>query len=89
MLEAIAAIERRLHRGKAAFEKDVLLHGEFEVDTEIVWEAARRDVPAIEPRIERLLERLEGRLQPRFRPMPPGRAAWRRSTPQSPAPCRT
>lgn len=101
MLEAIAAIERHLHRGKAAFEQDellqgwfvrnlqiigeaaralpgevralapeiawskivgmrnVLVHGYFDIDTEIVWEAASRDVPALKPRIEQLLRRLE------------------------------
>lgn len=101
MLEAIAAIERHLHRGKAAFEQDellqgwfvrnlqiigeaaralpedvralapeiewpkiigmrnVLVHGYFEIDTEVVWEAASRDAPALKPRIEQLLKRLE------------------------------
>ncbi len=29
MLQAIAAIERHLHRGKAAFEQDELLQGRF------------------------------------------------------------
>ncbi len=89
MLEAIAAIERYLHRGKAAFEEDellqgwfvrnlqilgeaaralpedvrtlasdiewariigmrnVLVHGYFDIDTEIVWNAASRDAPAL------------------------------------------
>ncbi len=102
MLEAIAAIERHLQRGKAAFEEDellqgwfvrnlqiigeaaralpedvralapeiewpkivgmrnVLVHGYFDIDTDIVWEAASRDALALKPRIERLLERLEG-----------------------------
>lgn len=101
MLEAIAAIERHLHRGKAAFDQDellqgwfvrnlqiigeaaralpedvhalapeiewpkiigmrnVLVHGYFEIDTEVVWEAASRDAPALKPRIERLLKRLK------------------------------
>jgi len=102
MLEAIAAIERHLHRGQAAFEQDellqgwfvrhlqiigeaaralpeevralapeiewpkivgmrnVLVHGYFEIDTEIVWAAASRDALALKARIERLLQRLEG-----------------------------
>lgn len=101
MLEAIAAIERHLHRGKSDFEHDellqgwfvrnlqmigeaaraltdnvralapeiewpriigmrnVLVHGYFDIDTEIVWEAASRDAPALKPRIEELLRRLE------------------------------
>ncbi|MEW6308068.1 MAG: HepT-like ribonuclease domain-containing protein [Bacillota bacterium] len=103
MLEAIAAIERHLHRGKAAFEQDellqgwfvrnlqiigeaawglpeevralapeiewpkiigmrnVLVHGYFDIDTGIVWEAASRDAMALRPRIGQLLLRLEGK----------------------------
>lgn len=98
MLEAIAAIERYLDRGRAAFEQDellqgwfvrnlqiigkaarglpedvralapeiewpkiigmrsVLVHGYFDIDPEVVWEAANRDVPALKPRIEDLLK---------------------------------
>ncbi len=101
MLEAIVAIERYLHRGRAAFEQDellqgwfvrnlqiigeaaralpeevralapeiewpriigmrnVLVHGYFDLDLEVVWEAANSDAPALKPYIERLLRRLE------------------------------
>lgn len=101
ILEAIAAIERYLHRGKAEFENDellqgwfvrnlqiigeaaralpedvqalapevewskiigmrnVLVHGYFGIDTELVWVAASRDALALKPRIEALLQRLE------------------------------
>jgi uncharacterized protein with HEPN domain len=101
ILEAIEAIERYLHRGKADFEQDellqgwfvrnlqiireaaralpeevralapeiewpkiigmrnVLVHGYFDIDADIVWDAASRDAPALKPRIERLLQRLE------------------------------
>lgn len=102
MLDAVAAIERYLHRGRAAFEQDellqawfvrnlqiigeaaralpeevralapeiewpkiigmrnVLVHGYFDVDFDIVWNAASRDAPAIKPRLEHLLQLLEG-----------------------------
>ncbi len=101
ILEAIAAVDRYLDRGKAAFEQDellqgwfvrnfqiigeaaralpdeirvlapevpwpqvigmrnVLVHGYFEIDAEIVWEAATRDLPALRPAIEVLLRTLE------------------------------
>ncbi|HZU05667.1 MAG TPA: DUF86 domain-containing protein [Chloroflexota bacterium] len=101
ILEAIAAIERYLNRGRAAFEQDellqgwfvrhlqiigeaaralpeevrtmapeiewakiigmrnILVHGYFDIDLDIVWDAARRDAPALKPRIEQLLKRLE------------------------------
>ena len=55
MLEAIAAIERHLHRGKAAFEQDELLQGWFVRNLQILGEAARGlpdDVRALTPDIE-------------------------------------
>jgi uncharacterized protein with HEPN domain len=39
--------------------RNILVHGYFEIDTDIVWNAATRDVPALKPAMERLLERLE------------------------------
>jgi uncharacterized protein with HEPN domain len=102
LLDAIAAIERHLHRGRADFERDellqgwfvrhlqimgeaaralpedvralaphiewskivgmrnVLVHGYFDIDADIVWDAASRDAVALKPHIERLLRRLEG-----------------------------
>jgi uncharacterized protein with HEPN domain len=104
MLEAIAAIERHLYHGRAAFEQDellqgwfvrnlqiigeaaralpedvraltpeiewprivgmrnVLVHGYFDIDADIVWEAASREALALRPRIEDLLRRLEGQV---------------------------
>lgn len=41
MLEAIAAIERYVGRGKAAFEEDELLQGWFVRHLQIIGEAAR------------------------------------------------
>lgn len=41
--------------------RNVLVHGYFEIDTDIVWDTARRDVPALKPALERLLAKLEGR----------------------------
>jgi len=39
--------------------RNVLVHGYFEIDTDIVWDAATRDVPALKARVERLLKTLE------------------------------
>ncbi|MBS3986124.1 MAG: DUF86 domain-containing protein [Selenomonadales bacterium] len=100
ILEAIAAIERHLYRGRGDFEHDellqgwfvrnlqiigeaaravpedvralapdiewqkivgmrnVLVHGYFAIDTDIVWDAASRDVRALKVHIEQLLQRL-------------------------------
>lgn len=40
--------------------RNILVHGYFDIDTDIVWNAATRDVPAIKPAVERLLITLEG-----------------------------
>lgn len=39
--------------------RNVLVHGYFEIDTEIVWDAASRDLPALKPAVERLLKTLD------------------------------
>jgi uncharacterized protein with HEPN domain len=39
--------------------RNVLVHGYFDIDSDIVWDAASRDVPAIKPAVQRLLDRLE------------------------------
>ena len=39
--------------------RSILVHGYFEVDTDLVWDAATRDVPALKPAIERLLAALK------------------------------
>jgi len=41
--------------------RNVLVHGYFEIDTDIVWDAAHRDLPALKVAIQRLLQDLEGR----------------------------
>lgn len=54
MHEAIAAIERYLERGRAAFDKDELLQGWFVRNLQILGEAARalpEDVRALAPDI--------------------------------------
>lgn len=39
--------------------RNVLVHGYFEIDAEIVWYAVVRDVPALKPAIHTLLARLD------------------------------
>jgi uncharacterized protein with HEPN domain len=100
ILEAIAAIERRMPPSKAALEQDellqvwclrflqligeaartlpdtvraqapsipwsqiigmrnILVHTYFDIDIDVVWNAVRRDIPALKPSIERLLASL-------------------------------
>ena len=37
----------------------VLVHGYFDIDTDVVWSAVDKDIPALKPQVERLLARLE------------------------------
>jgi len=39
--------------------RNVLVHGYFQIDTDIVWHAVQRDVLLLKPGIEGLLDRLE------------------------------
>jgi uncharacterized protein with HEPN domain len=39
--------------------RNILVHGYFDIDTDMVWDAATRDVPAIKSAVERLLKILE------------------------------
>jgi len=32
--------------------RNILVHGHFHIDTDIVWDAATRDVPAIKPAVD-------------------------------------
>ncbi|GBC95489.1 hypothetical protein HRbin16_01278 [bacterium HR16] len=41
--------------------RNVLVHGYFAVDTDIVWDTVKRDIPQLKPGIERLLEMLKER----------------------------
>lgn len=41
--------------------RNVLVHGYFEIDADLVWDAATRDVPALKVPVERLLRTLEGK----------------------------
>jgi len=41
--------------------RNVLVHGYFEIDTDIVWDAATREIPALTPAVERLLHEIERR----------------------------
>ncbi len=39
--------------------RNVLVHGYFDIDRDIVWEATTRDLPALKAELQRLLEDLE------------------------------
>ncbi len=39
--------------------RNVLVHGYFEIDTELVWDTVIREVPALRPPIEAPLAELE------------------------------
>jgi uncharacterized protein with HEPN domain len=39
--------------------RNVLVHGYFDIDTDLVWETATHDAPALKPAIEALLRSLQ------------------------------
>jgi uncharacterized protein with HEPN domain len=39
--------------------RNILVHGYFAIDTELVWDAVTRDVPSLKPAMEELLRKLE------------------------------
>jgi uncharacterized protein with HEPN domain len=39
--------------------RNVLVHGYFEIDTDVVWHTVQRDIPALKSAVERFLQRLE------------------------------
>lgn len=43
---------------KIAGMRNILVHGYFEIDTDLVWQAASREVLELRPQIKRLLARL-------------------------------
>ena len=39
--------------------RNILVHGYFAIDLDVVWDAVQRDVPLLKPAVEALLEKLE------------------------------
>ena len=39
--------------------RNILVHGYFGIDTDVVWDTVTQDIPALKPAVERLLQRLE------------------------------
>lgn len=39
--------------------RNILVHGYFEIDLDVVWDAVQQDVPLLKPAVEALLKNLE------------------------------
>jgi len=61
--EDVRALAPEIPWSKIVGMRNILVHGYFDIDTDIVWDAAMRDVPAIKPALERLLKTLEEQSQ--------------------------
>ncbi len=60
MPEDVRALAPEIPWHKIVGMRNVLVHGYFDIDTDIVWDAATRDLPAaLKPGIEQLLRTLE------------------------------
>jgi uncharacterized protein with HEPN domain len=57
--EDVRAIAPEIPWSEIVGMRNILVHGYFDIDTDIVWEAATRDIPALKPAVERLLRRLQ------------------------------
>lgn len=57
--EEVRALAPEVPSYQIAGMRNVLVHGYFEVDTDLVWDAATRDVPALKPAVEHLLATLD------------------------------
>ena len=57
--EEIRALAPEIPWPQIAGMRNVLVHGYFAIDTDLVWDAATRDVLALKPAIERLLASLD------------------------------
>jgi uncharacterized protein with HEPN domain len=56
--EEVRALAPQIPWHQIAGMRNVLVHGYFEIDTDLVWDAATRDVPALKPAIEQMLATL-------------------------------
>ena len=57
--EGVRALARAFPWPKIIGMRNVLVHGYFEIDADIVWDAAHRDVPSMRSAVQRLLQELE------------------------------
>jgi uncharacterized protein with HEPN domain len=57
--EDIRALAPQISWSEIIGMRNILVHGYFDIDTDIVWGAATRDVPALKPAVEQLLNALE------------------------------
>jgi uncharacterized protein with HEPN domain len=55
----VRAMARDIPWPKIIGMRNVLVHGYFQIDTDIVWQAVTNDVPALKPPIQRLLAAIQ------------------------------
>ncbi len=58
--EDVRALAPRIEWPKIVGMRNLLVHGYFHIDADIVWDAASPDAPALKARIEELLQHPEG-----------------------------
>lgn len=57
--EEVRALAPDIPWGSIIGMRNVLVHGYFEIDADLVWDTVQRDIPALKPKLEALLKRLE------------------------------
>ncbi|MGH8583782.1 MAG: HepT-like ribonuclease domain-containing protein [Gammaproteobacteria bacterium] len=59
--EQVRALAPEIPWPKITGMRNILVHGYFDIDTDMVWNAATRDARALKPAVEQLLAALEER----------------------------
>lgn len=58
--DEVRSLDPGIPWSKISGMRSILVHGYFEIDTDVVWETVSRDVPLLKLAIERLLAKLKG-----------------------------
>ncbi len=56
--EEVRALAPEIPWGKIIGMRNILVHGYFEIDTQIVWDAVQRDIPVLKEQMKQLLNKL-------------------------------
>jgi uncharacterized protein with HEPN domain len=59
ILESVERIEAQAARGRAAFAmRNVLIHGYFDIDVDLVWSVAENDLPKLAAQVRAIVEEM-------------------------------
>jgi uncharacterized protein with HEPN domain len=59
LLEELRSLAPDIPWHKIIGMRNILVHGYFAIDLDVVWDAVQQDVPLLKPAVEAMLEKLE------------------------------